>query len=470
VRSWSETIRLRLAAGIVLAAGALFGAPEPAQAITHEVAEGHSLWKIAKRYNVSVDAIREANGLTKGDPIQPGQVLQIPDGKGSLAPSKGSSSKAAGSGGGAKKGDKVHTVASGQSLGRIAKRYNVTVDELCEANGIKRSDPIKPGQELVIPGVPGSSTKKADKKDDPKQEAATKPVHWVLKKPDASTQTQKNPDDRGGVNPCLTKDPGFGVYDNWDRSGLSMGGALIPQRGGVTKSGRFDVVFHFHGHDPTRKEWVKVMNGTVFVGVTLGIGSGVYTSTFSNPQVFERMISDLEKMVAKKTGKKSAKVRKIGLSAWSAGYGAIEQILTQKAGKNVDVVILLDGLHSGYGTKTLDESQLKPFVDFARSAKAERNVMFVSHSSIIPPGYASTTETASYLIDKVGGKPRTTKPRRGDPMGLELIRRYDAGGFHVRGFRGNDKMDHCAHIGLIGDVLKVHVKPRWNSPRGYKKK
>ena len=31
--------------------------------------------------------------------------------------------------------------------------------------------------------------------------------------------------------------------------------------------------------------------------------------------------------------------------------------------------------------------------------------MFVSHSSIIPPGYASTTETANFLIEKVGGKP-----------------------------------------------------------------
>ena len=94
--------------------------------------------------------------------------------------------------------------------------------------------------------------------------------------------------------------------------------------------------------------------------------------------------------------------------------------------------------------------------------------MFVSHSSIIPPGYASTTETANFLIFKLGGKPQKTRPRSSDPMGLDLVARYSRGDFHVRGYSGNDKMDHCAHIGLLHDVLKVHVKPRWNSPRGRK--
>jgi hypothetical protein len=93
--------------------------------------------------------------------------------------------------------------------------------------------------------------------------------------------------------------------------------------------------------------------------------------------------------------------------------------------------------------------------------------MFMSHSSIIPPGYASTTETENYLVWALGGKPKRSKPRRSDPWGLELNSRFDAGGFHMRGYDGNDKMDHCAHIGLLRDVLKVFVKRRWKSPKGY---
>jgi LysM repeat protein len=45
----------------------------------------------------------------------------------------------------------THVVQNGQRLGSIAKRYNVTVEALAYANGIRERDPIKPGQRLVIP-------------------------------------------------------------------------------------------------------------------------------------------------------------------------------------------------------------------------------------------------------------------------------------------------------------------------------
>lgn len=45
----------------------------------------------------------------------------------------------------------THTVADGQSLGRIAKRYGVSIPAICTANGISRRDKIRPGQRLVIP-------------------------------------------------------------------------------------------------------------------------------------------------------------------------------------------------------------------------------------------------------------------------------------------------------------------------------
>src|SRR6478609_1536673 len=46
----------------------------------------------------------------------------------------------------------THVVASGQTLGRIADRYNVTIAALCEANGIQRRAPLKVGLKLRIPG------------------------------------------------------------------------------------------------------------------------------------------------------------------------------------------------------------------------------------------------------------------------------------------------------------------------------
>ena len=42
--------------------------------------------------------------------------------------------------------------------------------------------------------------------------------------------------------------------------------------------------------------------------------------------VREKLVQSVEKAVADKTGKKNAHVRHVGLSAWSAGYGAVGEI------------------------------------------------------------------------------------------------------------------------------------------------
>jgi hypothetical protein len=282
---------------------------------------------------------------------------------------------------------------------------------------------------------------------------------FVAGKPAASTQVSKSVAERGGVNPCATEDPGFGAYGGWRRD-IAMGQLLIPERKGFARRGGFDVMLHFHGHEPARKEWVKVMDGAVLVGITLGVGSGAYETTFASPDAFNALMSSVESAISKQLGRKAV-ARRIGLSAWSAGYGALQRILERDVTRRrIDTVILLDGLHAGYSGTTLNAAQLRPFVDFAKLSAAGQKLMFVSHSSIIPPGYASTTETANFLIHSVGGKPKASRGR--GPLGLELIDRFTRGNFHVRGFSGNDKLDHCAHLGLFADVLEVHVKPRWS--------
>ncbi len=366
---------------------------------------------------------------------------------------------------------RTHEVVRGNSLWGIARRYGVTVASIRDANGLKKGTPIKPGDKLVIPDKHARRRKGSDRERHPDAAGKTGKTGEtekaaVIAKPAPYTQVQKTAKERG-INPCNTPDPGWGVYDHWDRS-VSMGQMIAPHRGGISKSGAFDVMIHFHGHDAVRKEWVQVMNGTVLVGIDLGIGSGPYSTAFSAPNSFEKLVQSVEAAMAKHTGKKNAHVRHVGISAWSAGYGAVIQILEQDyAKKNVDTVVLLDGLHCGYTGKTLNAVQIQPVIDFAKLAARGKKFMFVSHSSIIPPGYASTTETAHYLIEQVGGRVHKTHPRASDPMGLDLIGRFDKGNFHVRGYAGNDKMDHCAHIGLYHDVLKVHIRRRWKSPRGY---
>lgn len=46
---------------------------------------------------------------------------------------------------------RTHTVAAGQTLGKIAKRYNVSIAAICTANGMQRRDKLREGQRLLIP-------------------------------------------------------------------------------------------------------------------------------------------------------------------------------------------------------------------------------------------------------------------------------------------------------------------------------
>lgn len=68
--------------------------------------------------------------------------------------------------------------------------------------------------------------------------------------------------------------------------------------------------------------------------------------------------------------------------------------------KQVDAVLLLDGLHTDYITsgKTLHQGgklnadKLNPFLQFANAAMKDEKKMLITHSSLFPGTYASTTE------------------------------------------------------------------------------
>ncbi len=133
----------------------------------HKVYKGQHLGMIARRYNVTVEAIRHANDLERGKPIRPGQRLVIPprdDPSGSrtradrrrraeaASPSSGrADSRPSGASG--TKPLRVHTVRRGQCLSSIAQRYGVRSAALRGANGLRHGEPIRPGQKLVIPTV-----------------------------------------------------------------------------------------------------------------------------------------------------------------------------------------------------------------------------------------------------------------------------------------------------------------------------
>lgn len=103
-----------------------------AASVSHKVESGDSLYGIASRYSVSVDAIKRSNDLS-GNTIRPGQLLKIP---------------ASGKAGGEPK-TIAYQVRSGDTLSAISQKYGVTVGQLKSWNQL-RNDAIRPGQKLRV--------------------------------------------------------------------------------------------------------------------------------------------------------------------------------------------------------------------------------------------------------------------------------------------------------------------------------
>jgi hypothetical protein len=119
---------------------------------------------------------------------------------------------------------------------------------------------------------------------------------------------------------------------------------------------------------------------------------------------------------------------------------------------------LIDGLHAPRKDAAAFKAQLQPFVDYAKRAAAGEKLLFISHSSIDPPDFASTTECAHYLLSELGARPQPVQ--RQDPLGLELVESFSRGNLYVRGYAGNDKADHCAQLAVLRDVFAA-LRRHW---------
>lgn len=97
--------------------------------IQYTVKSGDSLWLIAQKYNTTVDAIKQLNGLAS-NLLNVGQILKIP------ASQSASYTE--------------YTVRPGDSLWLIAQKYNTTVNAIKNLNGLT-NDMLNIGQVLRIP-------------------------------------------------------------------------------------------------------------------------------------------------------------------------------------------------------------------------------------------------------------------------------------------------------------------------------
>ncbi len=130
--------------------------PQPAASKTVSVRQGDTLYKLSKRHGVSINQIKSANNL-RNSRLSVGQQLIVP-GSAAGAPVAAAS---------------TYKIRRGDTLSKIARANDVSVEELQRANGLSRRSILRLDQELKIPERAGATPQAVAKSKAPVRVASS---------------------------------------------------------------------------------------------------------------------------------------------------------------------------------------------------------------------------------------------------------------------------------------------------------
>lgn len=216
-----------------------------------------------------------------------------------------------------------------------------------------------------------------------------------------------------------------------------------------------DLLVHFHGDPQT--VWNNALYAdlnALIVTVNYGGLSSAYSGPFANPALFQSLLDEaLTKARGQRDFAASLEWDQLGVSSFSAGYGAVREILKSSSYRDsIDALLAADSL---YATTSFDgtplDSQMVNYKTFASLAQAGEKTFLFSHSDVLTFTYENTKETGDELMQHLGVSPsRTTADGLGT---LDFYRHAKSGNFELWGAEGADGDSHLEHLRYIGEFF-----------------
>jgi hypothetical protein len=258
---------------------------------------------------------------------------------------------------------------------------------------------------------------------------------------------------------------------------------LAPKSLAVTADGGFDLIVHLNGAQMTEAEWRSAGVNAVIASIAIPtiVGTGGYKARLAQPGFLDYVLKETVHWMHENKHAEAKKINRIAVVSWSAGFGGVARFLISPTTRDrVDAIMLLDSFHAGYadpnthlpkqggettpfiglGEEFVDVSGMDRWKNFAEGAKNRQKLFVISHSSILPPDYASCGETTGALL-KLVSVPKVASSERND-KNMELSYTADVGEFHAKGWRGRGKKDHFDQLHLVGDLARAYLAPRWH--------
>ncbi len=217
-----------------------------------------------------------------------------------------------------------------------------------------------------------------------------------------------------------------------------------------------DLLVHFHGNEEVaaRNFEASGLDAVLLVVNFRGLSSAYAEPFRTTPDLFDQLLETCLRQV-REAGQAEADAswRHVYVSSFSAGYGAVREILKSPASfARIRGLLAADSIYAGLAQeqpgRQVDPAHMADFLRFARLAaeSPHTKILLLTHSQLETP-YASTGETADYLLQALElRRDSVLSPDEAAEPGPRLLSRAARGGFTVLGYSGTTGEDHLWHL------------------------